>query len=106
MTFYFYTDSSVEKSGFDLTIKVLTAEELSTEYNITCNAICPGYFETELTKKVLDTEEFQEYMKRTVPLKRYGKEGELNAGAIFLASEEASYVTGVVLPIDGGYTCI
>ena len=37
---------------------------------------------------------------------RYGKEGELNAGALFLGSEEASYVTGVILPIDGGYTCI
>ena len=34
------------------------------------------------------------------------KEGELNAAAIFLASEEASYVTGVILPVDGGYTCV
>lgn len=81
------------------------AAELA-EYNITCNAICPGYFETELTKPVLDTEEFQNYMKATVPMKRYGKNGELNAGAIFLASDEASYVTGVILPIDGGYTCV
>ena len=37
-------------------------------------------------------------------MQRYGKEGELDAGAIFLASDEASYVTGVILPIDGGYT--
>lgn len=37
---------------------------------------------------------------------RYGKEGELNAGALFLRSEETSYVTDVILPIDGGYTCI
>ena len=81
------------------------AAELA-KYNITCNAICPGYFETELTKAVLDTEDFQTYMKQTVPMKRYGKEGELNAGAIFLASDEASYVTGVILPIDGGYTCV
>ena len=75
-------------------------------YGITCNAICPGYFETELTKAVLDTPEFQEYTKRTVPMGRYGKTGELNAGAVFLASEESSYVTGVILPIDGGYTCV
>ena len=81
------------------------AAELA-KYNITCNAICPGYFETELTKKVLDTDEFKTYMNSTVPMQRYGKEGELNAGAIFLASTEASYVTGVILPIDGGYTCV
>ena len=81
------------------------AAELA-KYNITCNAICPGYFETELTADVLKTAEFSAYMKATVPLGRYGKEGELNAGAIFLASEESSYVTGVILPIDGGYTAI
>ena len=81
------------------------AAELA-KYNITCNAICPGYFETELTKAVLDTEEFQKYMKNTVPMQRYGHEGELNAGAIFLASDEASYVTGIILPIDGGYTAV
>ena len=81
------------------------AAELA-KYNITCNAICPGYFETELTADVLKTDQFSAYMKATVPLGRYGKEGELNAGAIFLASDEASYVTGVILPIDGGYTAI
>lgn len=81
------------------------AAELA-KYNITCNAICPGYFETELTKAVLDTPDFQAFMKGTVPMQRYGKAGELNAGAIFLASDEASYVTGAILPIDGGYTAV
>lgn len=81
------------------------AAELA-RYNITCNAICPGYFDTELTHETLITEEFTNYMKSTVPLGRYGHEGELNAGAIFLASDEASYVTGVILPIDGGYTAV
>lgn len=81
------------------------AAELA-KYNITCNAICPGYFETELTADTLKTDAFMAYMKATVPLGRYGVSGELNAGAIFLASDEASYVTGVILPIDGGYTCV
>jgi gluconate 5-dehydrogenase len=81
------------------------AAELA-KYNITCNCICPGYFATELTEAVLSTDEFTAYMKATVPLGRYGNTGELNAGAIFLASDEASYVTGVILPIDGGYTAI
>lgn len=81
------------------------AAELA-KFNITCNAICPGYFATELTEDTLNTESFTAYMKATVPLGRYGNAGELNAGAIFLASEEASYVTGVILPIDGGYTAV
>ena len=81
------------------------AAELA-KYNITCNAICPGYFATELTEETLKTEAFTNYMKATVPLGRYGHEGELNAGAIFLASDEASYVTGVILPIAGGYTAV
>ncbi len=81
------------------------AAELA-KYNITVNTICPGYFYTELTTQVLDTDRFQEFAKNHVPMQRYGKEGELNAGAIFLASDEASYVTGIVLPIDGGYTCV
>jgi gluconate 5-dehydrogenase len=37
---------------------------------------------------------------------RYGKPGELDAAAVFLASDEASYVTGLIMPVDGGYTCI
>lgn len=81
------------------------AAELA-KYNITCNAICPGYFATELTIDTLKTEAFTSYMKATVPLGRYGHEGELNAGAVFLASDEAAYVTGVILPIDGGYTAV
>ena len=81
------------------------AAELA-KYNITVNAICPGYFYTELTTDVLNTDYFKEFASNHVPMKRYGKEGELNAGAIFLASDEASYVTGVILPIDGGYTCV
>ena len=81
------------------------AAELATD-GITCNAICPGYFETELTKAVLDTPRFQEFAKEHVPMQRYGKPGELDAAAVFLASSEASYVTGAILPVDGGYTAV
>ena len=81
------------------------AAELATD-GITCNAICPGYFETELTKPVLDTDRFQEFAKTHVPMKRYGQPGELDAAAVFLAAKESSYVTGAILPVDGGYTAV
>ena len=81
------------------------AAELALD-GITCNAICPGYFETELTKEVLDTPQFQEFAKTHVPMQRYGKPGELDAAVVFLASKESSYVTGLIMPVDGGYTAI
>ncbi len=81
------------------------AAELATD-GITCNAICPGYFYTELTTDVLDTDQFQEFAKTHVPMQRYGQEGELDAALLFLASKEASYVTGVIIPVDGGYTAV
>jgi len=81
------------------------AAELATD-DITCNAICPGYFYTELTSDTLDTKQFQDFAKSHVPMQRYGEAGELDAALLFLASREASYVTGVILPVDGGYTAI
>jgi gluconate 5-dehydrogenase len=81
------------------------AAELAMD-GITCNAICPGYFYTELTTDVLDTDRFQEFAKSHVPMQRYGQAGELDAALLFLASKEASYVTGVILPVDGGYTAV
>ena len=74
------------------------------KYNITVNAICPGYFYSPLTKETLDSEFFQQNAKTMIPLSRYGNEGELDTAAIFLSSPASSYVTGVILPVDGGYT--
>ena len=74
------------------------------KYGITVNSICPGYFYTPLTKETLDSDYFQEYAKTVIPMERYGVEGELDAAAVFLASSESSYVTGIALPVDGGYT--
>lgn len=71
---------------------------------ITVNAICPGYFETPLTKETLDTEFFQNYARTMIPMARYGKEGELDTAAIFLASPFSTYVNGLITPVDGGYT--
>lgn len=74
------------------------------KYNINVNAICPGYFYSPLTKETLDSDFFQQNAKTMIPLSRYGNEGELDTAAIFLSSPASSYVTGVILPVDGGYT--
>ena len=76
------------------------------KYNINVNAICPGYFYSPLTKETLDSDFFQQNAQTMIPLSRYGNEGELDTAAIFLASPASSYVTGVILPVDGGYTCM
>jgi len=74
------------------------------EKGITVNAICPGYFETPLTKETLQTEFFQNYARTMIPMARYGHEGELDTAAIFLSSPCSTYVNGLILPVDGGYT--
>ena len=76
------------------------------KYGITVNAICPGYFYTPLTKETLDSDFFQQNAHTMIPLSRYGNEGELDTAAVFLASPSSSYVTGVNLPVDGGYTAM
>jgi gluconate 5-dehydrogenase len=76
------------------------------KHDINVNAICPGYFYTPLTKETLDSEFFQQNARTMIPKERYGNEGELDTAVIFLASPANSYVTGVMLPVDGGYTCL
>lgn len=76
------------------------------KYGITVNSICPGYFYTPLTKETLDSPFFQQYAHDSIPEERYGMEGELDTAALFLSSPASSYVNGIMLPVDGGYTCI
>jgi NAD(P)-dependent dehydrogenase (short-subunit alcohol dehydrogenase family) len=67
------------------------------------NAIAPGVFRTELNAALLDgTDRGREFLMRT-PMKRFGKLDELGGAAVFLASEAASFVTGHVLTVDGGF---
>jgi NAD(P)-dependent dehydrogenase (short-subunit alcohol dehydrogenase family) len=67
------------------------------------NAIAPGVFRTDLNAALLDgTERGREFLLRT-PMKRFGKVDELGGAAVFLASDAASYVTGHVLAVDGGF---
>lgn len=72
-------------------------------HQITVNAICPGPFLTEMNTPIADTEDGNNVIAATA-LKRWGKMEEIQGAAIFLASDAASYVTGSMLVVDGGWT--
>jgi NAD(P)-dependent dehydrogenase (short-subunit alcohol dehydrogenase family) len=74
------------------------------KHNIRVNAIAPGWFPTDMSQWVLDNH--GERILSHIPMKRYGGEDELKGAAVFLASEASRYVTGIILPVDGGYLAI
>ena len=72
-------------------------------HGVNVNAIAPGVFRTALNQKLLDqSERGREFLLRT-PMRRFGKVEELAGAAVFLASDAASFVTGEVLVVDGGF---
>ncbi len=71
-------------------------------YNVTVNAIVPGVFRTDLNAALLDSPRGQEFLIRT-PMRRFGRLEELVGAAIFLSSDAASFVTGHMLAVDGGF---
>jgi gluconate 5-dehydrogenase len=72
------------------------------EHGITCNAIAPGWFETEFTAALLEDATFVSRINSRVPLRRWGKPHDLAGAAIFLASDAASYITAQQIVVDGG----
>lgn len=73
------------------------------EYNIRANALCPGEIETPMTGDMHKDEEYCQELLREIPLRRFGKAEEIAKLALFLASDDSSYITGAAIPIDGGF---
>lgn len=74
-------------------------------HGITVNAIGPGYVATEMNAALIADAEFNEMVVNRTPAGRWGRPEEIAAAAVFLASDEASYVNGQALMIDGGMSC-
>jgi NAD(P)-dependent dehydrogenase (short-subunit alcohol dehydrogenase family) len=68
------------------------------------NAIAPGYIYTPMTAQIREMEGAERFLASLHPMARLGQPEEIAAAAAFLASDDASFITGVVLPVDGGYT--
>jgi NAD(P)-dependent dehydrogenase (short-subunit alcohol dehydrogenase family) len=73
-------------------------------WNITVNAICPGPFLTPMNEPIAETAEAKQFVVGATALGRWGRMEEIQGAAIFLASDAASYVTGSLLTVDGGWT--
>lgn len=72
------------------------------EHGITANAVAPGPVDTPMTQ-ALHTDRFREEYAKAIPMNRYGSTAEIAAAVMYLVSDAASYTTGVVLPVDGGF---
>lgn len=91
---------AASKAGlFGLTKSV--AKELGSR-GVTCNAVAPGFIETDMTESL--PEEMRDKVAKTAPLGRLGVAKDIAAAVVFLASDDAAYITGQTLTVDGGLT--
>ena len=74
------------------------------QYGIRVNAICPGFIETNMTKSLTENQSTKKIIEELHPMGRLGKAEEVANAALFLASDESSFITGSNLLVDGGYT--
>lgn len=93
---------NTSKAGVIMLSKSLAGEWAAKGVRV--NAIAPGYVATPLTKKGMETDEWREVWLSTIPMGRLAEPEEIGPGVVYLASRASSYVTGIVLTIDGGYT--
>ena len=93
---------SASKGAVALLTKSLAVEW--ADHNIRVNAICPGYFRTDMTDGLEDDPERGPLIRSRIVQKRWGEPEDLKGTAVFLASKASSYITGQCLYVDGGWT--
>jgi gluconate 5-dehydrogenase len=92
------------KGGLRMLTRAMTAEW--AQHNIQANGIAPGYFETEMTRKLKEDPEFNSWICGRTPSGRWGDPRELQGLAVFLASEASTYINGQVIFVDGGMSAV
>lgn len=105
----FSTFGGVDVSGYTCSKGGMLAltRALSNElapYGICVNALAPGYILTELTRAVYSNPEKSRPINARIPMGRWGKPDDFEGIAVFLASQASDYITGAMIPVDGGYT--
>lgn len=95
---------SASKGGLVNLTRHLAAEWGRTGVRV--NALAPGYFESEMTQDLFADERLHAWATRQTPMRRTGREGELDGALLYLASDASSFVTGAVLAVDGGWTAV
>jgi len=92
----------VSKGGIAMLTRGLAVE--LAPHGIQVNGIAPGFFRTEMNAALTNNPEFSSWVEKRTPAARWADPAELAGAAVFLASDAASFVTGQILYVDGGFT--